>query len=68
MEMKKFRFFIFFSLIICCLLAFIGCGKTKLERPTNLQIDQDTLVLTWDEVENARYYTISINGENDDSS
>ncbi|MBQ8885046.1 MAG: leucine-rich repeat domain-containing protein [Clostridia bacterium] len=65
--MKKFRLFIFFSLIICCFLAFAGCAPA-LPRPTDLKIDQDTLTLSWKEVETADYYTVSINGEENDSS
>jgi hypothetical protein len=44
----------------------VGCGE-KLETPTGLAIDQDTLELTWDEVDEATYYTIDINGDEVDS-
>ena len=60
--MKKLRIFIFLSLIASFLLAFVGCSA-KLETPTNLKIDQDTLILTWSDIEEANYYSLDINGE-----
>ena len=65
--MKKIRVFILLNLIICCLAMCIGCAP-KLDAPTGLAIDQDTLVLTWDECDSARFYTLDINGEEYDSS
>jgi hypothetical protein len=43
-------------------MALSGCGKPKLDKPEGLIVDQDTLVLSWDKVEDARYYTIQIKG------
>ncbi|MBQ8319307.1 MAG: leucine-rich repeat domain-containing protein [Clostridia bacterium] len=65
--MKKFRLFIFISLIVCLFLAVTGCAPA-LSCPTNVKIDSDTLILSWNKVEEAEYYTISINGEENDSS
>ena len=45
----------------------VGCAS-KLAVPTNLKIDQDTLVLTWTDVEGAKSYTLDVNGEELDSS
>ena len=44
----------------------MGCGAS-LTAPTNLEIDQDTLELTWSKIEEAKYYTLDINGEEVDS-
>ena len=65
--MKKIRIFILLSLIICCLTMCMGCAS-NLTIPTDLEIDQDTLVLTWSDVDGARSYTLDINGEEFDSS
>lgn len=47
-------------------MALSGCGEPALSAPENLAVDQDTLLLTWDKVENARYYTINIEGAEDE--
>ena len=60
--MKRFRLLIFFSFIICCFFALAGCAPT-LSVPTDVAIDGDELLLTWEKVENAQYYTIDISGE-----
>lgn len=65
--MKKIRIFILLSLIICCLTMCMGCASS-LVAPTNLKIDQDTLVLTWASVDGAKSYTLDVNGEELDSS
>ncbi len=63
--MKKNHFIIAIVLIICSLftLAFSACGGPRLESPSQLTLDEATLVLSWDKIENARYYEIVIDGE-----
>ncbi len=60
--MKKLRIFILLNLIICCLAMCIGCAA-KIDAPTNLVIDQDTLELTWSKVVDAKSYTLDISGK-----
>ncbi len=44
----------------------VGC-RADLTTPTGLAIDQDTLELTWEEVDGANYYALSINGREEKS-
>ncbi len=63
--MKRVRLLIIFSLIICCLLAVCSCeNRGALPKPEGVDVDAATLVLSWNEVEGARMYTISIKNEN----
>lgn len=64
--MKKLRFFLIILFAIGCLFALAGCAA-PLSRPQDLTVDGDTLVLSWRSVPNARYYTVSVNGEQKDS-
>lgn len=64
--MKKLRFFLTIIFAIGCLFALAGCAA-PLSRPQDLTVDGDTLVLSWRAVPNARYYTVSVNGEQKDS-
>ncbi len=50
-------------LISCSLLILVACRSAKLDTPSRLTLDDTTLVLSWDPVENARYYKIVIDGE-----
>lgn len=61
--MKKIRLFFFASIVICFAAALAACGKQTLSQPGGLTIDETTLDLTWNEVEDARRYVISINGK-----
>ena len=61
--MKKLRLFMLMSIIVCCLAAFVGCGKPRLSKPQNVVADGNALVVTWDAVENASGYKIKIEGE-----
>ena len=64
--MKKLRIFIILGAFISLFSALIlltGCGKPALSRPLGLKIDGDTLLLTWNEVEDSVGYTVRINGE-----
>ena len=58
--MKKLRILIIsvFAILAFCML--IACGAPALSKPENLEIRNKTL--SWDAVENARGYTVDING------
>ena len=60
--MKKFYVFIIFSLILGCFSGLTACALPKLDAPTGLAVDETTLELTWDSVEDARYYTVKLEG------
>ncbi len=65
--MKILRLLIVFSLIACCLLAISACDSLPtLSSPDDLDIDAATLTLSWDEVKNARMYTVSVWAEGSD--
>ena len=49
-------------LISALTLALTACSKATLPTPTNLSYDEDTLVLSWDEVAGADRYMIAVNG------
>lgn len=59
--MKKLRLLIFVSAILCLLSVFTGCGAKKLSTPEGYSVDEETLLLTWDKVENADGYLLQIN-------
>ena len=61
--MKKLRLYLLLGTILCCILAFAGCGPDTLARPTGVKVDETKMELVWDEVENARLYEVEINGE-----
>lgn len=61
--MKKLRLLIFMSLMTCCLMLMYACGGARLATPSNLTIDQDTLALTWNKVQDADGYIIKIDEE-----
>ena len=63
--MKKLRLYLLLGAILCCILVFAGCGPKTLDRPTGVRVDTEKMELTWDEVENARLYSVEINGEAD---
>ena len=59
--MKKIRLLTVLSLIICCLAVFSSCNRLEsLQTPTDIKVDPATLTLSWDEVKDARLYTVSI--------
>ena len=60
-NMRKIKIALIFAALACCLLALSGCAP-MLACPTGLRIDQDTLVLTWNQSEQADYYLIELNG------
>ena len=49
-------------LCLVILIVFTGCGNKKLDTPTNVVLS-DTGLLSWDAVENAESYTVTINDE-----
>ena len=61
--MKKLRILICIMLVLGCSAAFAACGGARLSKPGGLRIDTDALTLSWIEVPNARYYTVSFNGD-----
>lgn len=60
--MKKLRLLMIFTLIICCLSVLCACDDDipTLSTPSDLEVEMDTLTLTWGKVEGTRLYTISI--------
>ena len=63
--MKAVRLLILFSLIFCCLLTVCSCDRIKaLPSPSNVDVDEATLELSWKTVKGARLYTIKIEFEN----
>ncbi len=61
--MKKFHFIIVMLLISCTLLMLAACQTEKLGTPSRLTLNSDTLVLSWNKVENASYYRIKVDGD-----
>ena len=61
--MKKFHLLAIACLALICLSLLSACSTPKLDTPVDLEINTDTLELTWDEVDDARYYTVRIEGE-----
>ena len=59
--MKKLISIISLTLISLCLLLLTSCGKTVNE-VGNLKVDADTLVLSWDRVQGAKTYTVTVSG------
>lgn len=65
--MKKFRWLLFVSLIVCFLTFFTACAsEPMLSRPTGLKIDVENQILTWDGVEGAERYRVQIGTETED--
>ena len=65
--MKKLRLFLIMSFIICYVTVFTACTVHTLNSPTGLNVDDSTLILVWDEVKNARAYTVDINGKQENT-
>lgn len=61
--MKKIYSIIFLSIVLCGVLALVGCGGRPLAKPGNLKINESTLELRWSAVPDASYYTLSITGD-----
>ena len=63
--MKAVRLLILLSLIFCCLLMVCSCDDTNaLPSPSDVEVDEQTLDLSWKTVKGARLYTIKIEFEN----
>ena len=60
--MKKLYILIIVSIAMCCAFGFTACSLPQLDTPTNLKIESTTLELSWESVEDARYYTVKITG------
>ncbi len=50
-------------LVVCMLLQLTACMKPRLATPTGVNIEPLTLTLSWNEVTDAAYYTVRIEGE-----
>lgn len=62
--MKKFKLFIIATVFACFSPLFFACGETpKLRTPDELIVDNSTYTILWQEVENADYYILEINGK-----
>ena len=59
--MKKLISIISLTLISLCLLLLTSCGRSVNE-VGNLKVDSDTLVLSWDRVQGAKTYTVTVSG------
>ena len=63
--MKAVRLLILLSLIFCCLLTVCSCDRIDaLPTPSDVDVDEATLELTWKTVKGARLYTVKIEFEN----
>lgn len=63
--MKIFRKIAILCLAACLGFTAVGCKKgPTLAKPQNLVVDTSALTLTWDKVENATNYLVSVNGKN----
>lgn len=62
--MKKICFSILICVMLCAVIAcaLIGCSSNALPRPVGLRLDGPTLTLSWRADENAKYYIVSIKG------
>ena len=60
--MKKISRWLLLCLSVGLLLLLAGCGRGALATPSKLQLDPVTLTLSWKEVKGAAYYTVSIEG------
>lgn len=65
--MRKLRVFLCIIFILGCTALFMGCGAYDLSTPRGMRIDGDTLTLSWYAVPDARYYSVSINGDERDT-
>lgn len=65
--MKRIRRLLIFCLcvgVFAALFAFAACsGIPKLSAPQNLSVENDTLLLSWDEVSDATGYLVDISGQ-----
>ncbi len=66
--MKKNHFIIVMLWIGCVLLLLTACQTTRLDTPSILMLDDSTLILSWNKVENARYYKVVIDGDGENDS
>ena len=61
--MKKLRLLTLLCFIVGCLMVFVGCKKPTLATPDvqTFKVDETTLRLTWEEIEDAKGYKIMVN-------
>ncbi len=62
--MKAFRLLIILILVLTGLTVLVSCGDSNaLDTPKNVEVEMTTLTLTWDQIKDARLYTIRIQPE-----
>lgn len=62
---KTFKLLFVVSLFVLCVLMLASCGE-KLDKPTGIVLDKDTLTVSWNKVPHAKSYTIQIEGSDRD--
>ena len=60
--MKKLKWLLLAALTACCVALLAGCGN-MLSRPEGLKIDETSVTLSWDAVDNATNYVLEIGGK-----
>lgn len=60
--MRKIRIPLILGALLCCLFALAACGGTRLSTPIGLNVNPDTLVISWYEVDEADRYIVDVNG------
>lgn len=67
---KKIRTFVLFVVLLMCSPALFACQNAepqklyqKLSTPTDVVLDETTLVVSWSAVEDADFYSVDINGK-----
>lgn len=62
-QMKKvFVSMLSLGLLVCCMLVLCACSE-NVDQPSGLRLNEDTQVLTWHKISNAKGYEVQISGE-----
>ena len=64
--MRKIRIPLILGALLCCLFALAACGGTRLSTPIGLNVNPDTLVISWYEVDEADRYIVDVKRRRDD--
>ena len=59
---KTIKLIFIISLFVLCVMTLVSCGE-KLNKPTGLILNEETLSLQWNKVPGAKSYSISVSGE-----
>ena len=62
---KTFKLLFIVSLFVLCVLMLASCGE-KLDKPSGLVLDKDTMTISWNKVPHAKSYTIQVEGSDRD--